>query len=131
MKYFNLPELLAKRNINITFDGDKTDLRLHIDDNYRWGANVKREYKRASDLIDAIEYKGKGWEIFAWYDVSGFDYWMKQMEETNYIQITIAFDTEDIEDSQLDAIYNALDNATNRAECIAEVYNYDPCPYNN
>lgn len=131
MKYFELPELLAKRNLHITFDGDKTDLRLHSDENYRWGAKLKRDYKKACKAIDAIEFKGNGWQVYAWYDVSSFEYWMKQMEETNYIQISIAFDSEDIEDTEVENIYNAIDTAHAIAENIAYEFNYDPSPYTN
>lgn len=129
MKYYNLVEILNKRNLHMTFDGDKTDLRLHSDEIFNWGAKGKRNYNKAEKEIDAIEFKGPGWQVYAGFDVSGFDYWMKRMEETNYVQITIAFDKEDINSSEIDAIYNALDEAHAESESIQNRYNYNPGTY--
>lgn len=111
---------------HITFDGDKSDLRLHSDDTFQWGAKLKRAYQKAEKLINKIEFKGEGWQIYAWCDVSGFDYWMKSQQETNYIQITIAFDTESIDADELPALKSAYDKAMGMAAEIADTYSFDP-----
>lgn len=125
--FYELPELIKRGRL--TFDGDKTDLRLHSDDMFRWGAKTKRDYEIAERKIDKIEYKGKGWTIYAGYDVSGFNYWMKKMEETNYMMLTVCFDTETIDRSEIEAIDRALDSALADAEALENKYNYNPCPY--
>ncbi len=122
--FYELPKLIKMGRLN--FDGDKNDLRLHTEEMFRWGAKGKRDYTKCAKAIDAIEYKGNGWQIYAWYDVSGFDYWMKKMQETNYIQITISFDTVEINRTELDAIEKAIDSAIADAEALENKYNYDP-----
>lgn len=113
----------------LTFDGDKTDLRLHSDCNYFWGAEHEKDYKRAAAKIDAIERKGKGWTVYAWYDVSSFEYWMQKQEEQNYIAISISFDTETIEETELTKLKEAVWGAEHEAEQIAHEFNFNPSTY--
>jgi len=117
---------LADRNTKLNFDGDKADLRLHSDESFNWGARTKADYKKACKEIDNVSYKGKGWQLFAWYDVSSYEYWMKQMQEQNYIQITIAFDSENVAKDEKDNILAALDMALADADSIAYKWNYNP-----
>lgn len=128
IKFWDIPKLVKYGQL--TFDGDKTDLRLHSDLCFVWGAKTKAKYNAATKAIDSLSAKGNGWEIYAWYDVSGFEYWMKRMEETNYIQITVAFDAETIDESEVNKIDSAIDTALAEAEAIQNEYNYDPSPYN-
>lgn len=127
--FYELPKLIKMGRL--TFDGDKTDLRLHSEDMFRWGAKTKTAYQKAEKEIDKIEYNGKGWKIYATYDVSGFHYWMKRMEETNYISITVAFDAETIEETEIVAIDKALDSALADADALEYKYNYNPDRYIN
>lgn len=122
IKFYDIPNHIK----HLEFDGDKTDLRLHSQENFNWGADNESEYKKAQKEIDAIEYKGKGWTIYAWYDVSSYNYWMKQVQEKNYIQLTVAFDKDTVDESEIEKIANALDKALADADAIAFKYSYDP-----
>jgi len=126
--FYNIPALMPN-HCKLTFDGDKKDLRLHSEEMFRWGAKGKREYTKGQKEIDNISYKGKGWELYAWYDASSFEYWMKQMEETNYIQISISFDKTFIDTEEINKIADAVDNAISEADAIQFKYSYDPCTY--
>lgn len=130
VKFYSIPKLFNESDYQIEFDGNKTDLRLHLESHFNWGAKTKKEYLKAQKLIDDIQYKGKGWVVYAWYDVSSYEYWMKNMCEQNYIQISIAFDSENIDKSELPNLYSAIDNAWFNANDICNSYDYDPCPYN-
>lgn len=120
MKYYelNIPHLIH--------DGDKADLRLHCDETFRWGAQTEKEYKQVELAIAAISYKGDGWELFAWCDISGYEYWMLRQEETNYIQITVAFTSDEVSQDQIELIAMAMDTAIAEAEAIQNKYSYDP-----
>lgn len=133
IKFWDLPdhENIIEEGFPLQFDGDKTDLRLFADPYTRWSAKGKREYKKAEKAINNIEYKGNGWLIYAIYDVSGYDYWVKQMEETNYLLLIIRFDSENLLVSEIPALKNALITALSDAEQIGLTYNYDPSPYAN
>lgn len=127
LPFYELPKLITVGRL--TFDADKTDLRLHSDETFCWGCKTKKEYAAACKRIDKIGCKGDGWQIYGWYDVSGYEYWMKNMQEQNYIQITIAFDTDTIPESELQNISNALDNALAEADAIQNKYSFNPCTY--
>lgn len=125
IKFYDIPNSIKQ----LEFDGDKTDLRLHCRENFRWGAKSKKAYTKAQKEIDAIDYKGNGWILYAWYDVSSYEYWMKNMKETNYIQITVSFDNETVEKEEVEKINAAIVCASLVADEIETKYNYDPCPY--
>lgn len=55
------------------------------------------EYDEMEKEIKSFSLKGEGYEIFAWNDVSGYDYWSQPDEETNYIQIEVKVDKDKIE----------------------------------
>lgn len=113
----------------LDFDGDKKDLRLHSSDNFSWGAKTKREYLAACKAIDKIEYKGDGWKLYAWYDVSGYEYWMKNQQEPNYIQLSISFDSDTIKEAEISKINYALDMALADADAIEHKYSFNPSTY--
>ena len=122
VKFWDIPNTIK----NLTFDGDKSDMRLHNDSDFNWGAKTKKDYQKAIKLIDKISYKGNGWQLYAWYDVSSYEYWMKQQQEQNYITISVSFDNEDIQESEIKEIDNAIIAAEIEAGQIADNYNYNP-----
>jgi hypothetical protein len=123
IKFYEIANIL---DLDLEYDGDETDLRLHGEEKLNWGAETNAEYEEATNAIDAISYKGNGWEVYATYDVSGFDYWMLQQEEPNYINMTIMFDNDTVDVTEITAIKNAIDMAYSDAYSIAEKYDYVP-----
>lgn len=109
----------------LTFDGQLTDTRLHVDDMPYWMTNTEAEYKLACAEIDALGYYGDGWQVYASYDVSSYDYWRHQMEEQNYISITVSFDKEVIPIKEVAEILTQVYKIIDEAKVIAEKYNYD------
>lgn len=120
MKFYDIPLEIK----TLEFDGDKTDLRLHSTEQIYWGADNEISYNKATEAIDKISYKGKGWRLFAWYDISGFNYWMENMREPNYIQLSIYFEKEDISPKSIKAIKTSIDKAIDRAYDIARYNNH-------
>lgn len=120
---------LVDRIDGLEFSGDDNDLYLDSDSSFNFGAETESEYKKAIKKIDDISYKGKGWKIYAWYDVSGFDYWMVKQQEQNYIKITISFDEKNIDEEEVSKIQNSLNSAISDASDIADEYNYEPSDY--
>lgn len=49
---------------------------------------TKKEYTAMEKHIRKFSIKGPGFEVYAWNDISGYDYWTLEQEEDNYIQIT-------------------------------------------
>ena len=52
----------------------------------------KKGYHKFEKLIDKMYIKYNGYTIYCTCDVSGYDYWTKNMIESNYIMVTIKFD---------------------------------------
>jgi hypothetical protein len=124
VKFYDLPTKLKFGKLE--FDGDKKDKRLHSEEIVYWGASTKKQYNAACKGIDKIEYKGEGWKIYAWYDVSSYEYWMKNMKEQNYIQISVSFDSDTISKDEVSKLDYALDCALADADAIAYKYNFNP-----
>lgn len=122
INFWNIPNYIKE----LEFDGDKTDLRLHSDNWYNWGADNEEDYEEATELIDSIEEKGNGYTIYCWCDISGYDYWMINMQETNYIQISVMFDSPTIDESELENLKTLLDKVNSKCVSIATRFNYNP-----
>lgn len=122
INFWTLPTYIK----TLTFDGDKTDFRLHCDEMPYFGARTKEDYEHATNRIDTLGIKGNGWQIYCGYDVSGFSYWMENMQEQNYISITVSFDNIEIDRKEISKIKTALYCMAMNAKNVADNYNYDP-----
>jgi hypothetical protein len=121
IKFYQIADLL-----DLEYDGDAEDTRLHGNEVLNWGAETEEDYEKATKEIDAISYNGNGWQVYAWYDVSGYDYWMIQQQEPNYINITVSFDSDEINRDEIPNIQKAVDSAYEDAYSISERYDYMP-----
>lgn len=122
MKFWNIPDSIEE----LQFDGDKTDLRLHVEDHFNWGAEEEEDYQKAEERLEEFEIKRNGYTVYMWCDISGYDYWMKAQQETNYIQISVAFDKEDFNEELIEELKDAVQEALAYAESIAIDYSHDP-----
>jgi hypothetical protein len=111
---------------NLQYDGDPHDKRLHSETIFSWGAKDEDEYERAEKLIGKIGEKGNGWEVYATFDYSGYDYWMKQMQEPNYITIAVIFKDSYVDENEIGRIESAVYEAIMEAEKISNAFDYDP-----
>ena len=123
MKKILVKDLAKKLDGHFQYQGENIIDSLEC---INWGAKNKTSYKNATKEIDSISFKGVGWEIYGWYDVSGFEYWMKTMQEKNYIQLTISFESDSVNELEIENIQSAIDGAIDEAYSIQEKYNFDP-----
>lgn len=115
----DIPKFTGVRNLE--HDGDDTDLRLHvhsIDSN--WFCNDEKHYVEIENEIDAFEIKRKAYTVHMWCDVSGFDYWMKQMDEPNYIQVTVSFNELYTDENDLNELANDVEKAIDKVYDLTE-----------
>lgn len=78
----------VKRNLNLV-DNNKFD----ANDIIWWDAENEGEYNEIERKINNSIIEKEKYSIYSWCDVSGYHYWVEQMEEPNYIQITVCFNT--------------------------------------
>lgn len=100
-------------------DDDGTMERLHYDGNYdnQWTAETKREYQSIEKRISKIGAKRAAYEIYAWCDTSGFDYWVRRQQEPNYIQISVSLKRK-LTKLEVARLKRDLEDAASDAECI-------------
>lgn len=81
---------LIANETGLTFGG-YDDSRLFYD---KKSINVfaqlmsKEEYSKMEKELNKNEIKGEGYTVYAWNDASGYDYWAKDNDDSNYIQVT-------------------------------------------
>lgn len=85
-------------SVGMTYDGgagrnDAEDDRLFFDDEMicvYCHLMTAADFKRMEKEINKLHILGKGYEVYAWDDCSGFQYWKNQGKkgDHNYIQIT-------------------------------------------
>lgn len=95
-------EDLAKKS-GLQWDGGD-DTRLFSDEEHIWVyANLltKEQYDKMESEISKSVIKGKGYDVYAWNDVSGYNYWKEEGDagDSNYIQVTV-----DVDPSKIDSI---------------------------
>ena len=113
IKIWDIPEHIGLWNNQplLEFDGNKTDLRLHTQESIRWYEPNEAKYEAIETDIGKQGTTGNGWTVYAWCDISGHDYWINNMGEGNYIQITVQFESESVlteELTKIDAAVTAL-----------------------
>ena len=83
---YNPMEHLAE-HLGLTFDGGE-DTRLFLDESHAETLKLSKAEYKAMEKRLRKSYKGKGFEVYAWNDCSGYNYWTKKQQEDNYIMIT-------------------------------------------
>lgn len=102
-------------------NGDGESLHLDADSMYHWTAESKKEYRAIEKRIDKIGKKYKAFEVYAWCDISGYDYWVKRQEEPNYIQISVKLNKKKLTQIEIERLKQALEDA----QCDAENIEYE------
>lgn len=77
-----------------SIDIDKTNNQLEIRTNIGWGLGLTKEQYKEIETILQTSFEKETYIISFSYDVSGYDYWVKIMEENNYFHITIILKTD-------------------------------------
>lgn len=124
IKVINLPS--AIKSIRLT---EVDELTLDIETSEYWSRDTEKEYNAVTKQLDKITEKGKGYNIYVWYDVSGFDYWVKTMQEDNYAQITISFDNAEINPAQIPAIERKLQRVIDKVENVTIINHFKTCKH--
>lgn len=74
----------------LEFDG--FDTRLFYPELIHVAVNImtKRQYNKMEKELEKFSVAGEGYEIYAWNDVSGYEYWKERggLKDWNYIQVT-------------------------------------------
>ena len=83
-----------KQNINLGLDFTFEDNLMQVYSSSNWTTENKQQYEQFETLINNYKYEDDLCIITAWCDISGFDYWVLQREESNYVSIDVLFKKE-------------------------------------
>lgn len=87
----NIPDIIGNKDGEwwLTFDGGDDEDRLFVEPYIQWYEPNENKYKRIEKMIDKFEIKRKHFTVYCGYDVSGYNYWITDMNEGNYFAITV------------------------------------------
>lgn len=100
-----------KELLRIDADFEIEDNVIGVYGSAQWGATNENDYIRQEKIIDNYERAGNGWKLNAWCDISGFNYWMIQQEESNYVSIDVVLTKDNYTDEEINEIRDAIINA--------------------
>lgn len=106
VKFYKIPNTIKE----LVFDGDKEDKRLFYDGDIRWYKKKRKKYEKIEKELDDYEIDRQYWTVYVSYDVSGFDYWIKNMNEENYISIVVIFKEDLIPFDELNQLADDIRN---------------------
>ena len=77
-------------------EGNKIDVYSSV----YWSADSEEEYIKKETIIDEYKVDNELISLKAWCDISGYDYWVIQQEEENYVSIDVCLKKQPEEYSQ-------------------------------
>jgi len=99
---------MKKPEFNLDLDYDFEGTTINVYGSAYWGADNESDYKRQEKLIDDYRKQLSCGDLHVWCDISGYNYWMVQQEEANYISITVNLNVDDLTADQITEIENAI-----------------------
>lgn len=115
---------------DLVFDGGNDENRL-FDDNGREYVNLvemgEEKYNEWEDNLNKTTVHGKGFDISAWCDMSGYDYWLND-EGYNYQMVTVSVYDIDLTLKHHETIIDKLDEFYDKISNYSEYYCYN-CGY--
>jgi len=100
----------------LIFDGGD-DNRLFVDDEQRITVFAKtlgwNDYQRMEKMLRNFTIKRDKYQVYAWNDVSGYQYWRdgeETCQDSNYIQITASISDSNLNDIELEQLKNDIDD---------------------
>ena len=86
MKY-NIQKGILMTDLDTPYDEENN--KIDVYSSVYWTSNNEEDYIRKENLIDEYKVENDLVKINAWCDVSGYDYWVIQQEEENYVSIDV------------------------------------------
>jgi hypothetical protein len=82
---------IGSNNLRIDLDCpyNKEENQIEVYSSVYWTAKNKKEYSKKEDLITNYKIDNGLFSLYSWCDVSGYNYWVIQQEEENYVSIDV------------------------------------------
>lgn len=63
--------------------------KIDVYSSVSWTAKTKEEYQNKENIISQYKIENDLFTLVCWCDISGFDYWVIQQEENNYVSFDV------------------------------------------
>jgi hypothetical protein len=84
---FNIINGKLYTDLDTPFDIDNNKIDVYT--SVYWTAETKEEYELKEEIINNYRINHELFNLYAWCDISGFDYWVIQQQEENYVSIDV------------------------------------------
>jgi len=117
MKNQTMKNQITEDNLRLDLDApyNKESNKIDVYSSVYWTAENEEEYIEKEDIINNYKIENELFTLYSWCDVSGFDYWVIQQEEENYVLIDVVLkkDVLDYTEKEIETIKTAIWNADN------------------
>lgn len=82
---------ITQNNLKLDLDTfyDKESNKIDVYSSVYWTAESEKEYVEKEKLIEDYKKETPLFTLIAWCDISGYNYWVVQEEEENYVSIDV------------------------------------------
>lgn len=95
-------QIKLRLDCNTQYNKDSNQLDLYT--SFDWSAASQEEYDEKAKFLDGISLENELYDIYAWYDISGYDYWVIQQQESNHTMVTVTFKVTELTSEQIEQL---------------------------
>lgn len=119
-----IKENLQLGNIDWEFDPEFAENgKLDIYSTSNWTAESEDQYEEFESKINQYNIDNELFSLLAWCDISGYDYWVVQQEEANYVSIDVMIKKETLTLEEIKQIEAAIFEANDYFESeLLQIY---------
>lgn len=87
MKIYSIEKGELHTDLDTPYDEESNKIDVYCSVN--WSGENEEDYERKEDIINTWCYEDDLIIMSAWCDISGYNYWVIQQEESNYVSIDV------------------------------------------
>lgn len=111
MRTYNIQKGELHTDLDTPYDEENNKIDVYC--SVSWSGENKEDYERKENIIKEWSYEDSLVKMNSWCDISGYNYWVIQQEETNYVSIDVVLKKLPCEYTQteIESISNAIFSA--------------------
>jgi hypothetical protein len=107
-----MKDQIESNNLRLDLDCpyNKEENQIEVYSSVYWTAETEKEYEAKEKIIRDYLIDTELFKLVSWCDCSGFDYWVIQQQEENYVSIDVRLKKEvvDYTQAEIDTIKEAI-----------------------
>jgi len=108
MKIYNIEKGELHTDLDTPYDKESNKIDVYCSVN--WSGENEQDYEIKEQIINEYSYEDDLIIMSAWCDISGYNYWVIQQEESNYVSIDVMLKKQPQEYTQkeMESISNSI-----------------------